>query len=239
MTTCCCPNSGGRLTYLPRLADERVPGVAGWRAAYSCDAMILSLFAHCPGCRRPPPCPPPSERRENADCRWGRVTQAPQPLTAPARSAGESAAPCAPPHKPELAAMKNAAPSLAAKAKHAAPATMCDLWWSDVLIAIDGCARSVQAAMLARTELLFRLLIDRQCWLLERDGEGRIVGARRLTTSRGFRWRGSYGPRCRGWCAGRLVTSHILRPARPAGSRTATARHTPAASTRLLNFCST
>jgi hypothetical protein len=77
----------------------------------------------------------------------------------------------------ELAAMKNAARRafLAAKAKHAAPATMCDLWWSDVLIAIDGAPERVQAVMLARTEQLFRLLIDRQCWLLERDGEGRIV----------------------------------------------------------------
>jgi hypothetical protein len=52
---------------------------------------------------------------------------------------------------------------------------MCDLWWSDVLIAIDGAPERVQAVMLARTEQLFRLLIDRQCWLLERDGEGRIV----------------------------------------------------------------
>jgi hypothetical protein len=77
----------------------------------------------------------------------------------------------------ELIAAKDGARAAYADAKrqHAAADVLCDRWLSETLLAADGAPMPVQAVMWSRTESLFRLLIDRRCWLAERDAQGRIV----------------------------------------------------------------
>jgi hypothetical protein len=53
----------------------------------------------------------------------------------------------------------------AAKAAHAAPPLLLDRWWSDALLAVRDAPAHVQLVLLHRSEVLFRLLIDRTRWL--------------------------------------------------------------------------
>ena len=62
-----------------------------------------------------------------------------------------------------------------ARRKGAAPPILCDRWLADMLLAIDRAPAQVQLTMCTRTETLFKLLIDRRCWLAERDAAGRII----------------------------------------------------------------
>jgi hypothetical protein len=48
---------------------------------------------------------------------------------------------------------------------------LADKWMSDTLIAVDGAPERVAAVMFSRTEMLFRLLIDRMRWINRGEGK--------------------------------------------------------------------
>jgi hypothetical protein len=54
---------------------------------------------------------------------------------------------------------------LAAKRHQVAPVTLLDRWHRDTLLAIQGAPESAAIVMLGRSEVLFKLLIDRLRWL--------------------------------------------------------------------------
>jgi hypothetical protein len=73
----------------------------------------------------------------------------------------------------ELRAIKKNARSAytTAKRKGAAPAALCDRWFSDALLTAQGQPEPVQAILSHRTEVLFALLLDRTRWINRPDAE--------------------------------------------------------------------
>jgi len=51
------------------------------------------------------------------------------------------------------------------------PPTLADRWFSDVLLEAQDAPEAVACVMAHRTELLFKLLIDRQRWLAHGDDD--------------------------------------------------------------------